>query len=121
MISGCISVLQIDVTPAQLSKLFSPYSYTLSLSPLSKVPLAKNIYGLIGPNGGLGFAIGKLLVFRLCNTDQTQLSPLPSEKAMTDQVLLALGRNGGLLHDAYHGLPRGSSPHLCLRQCLCHS
>uniref|UniRef100_A0A663E7H3 Solute carrier family 18 member A1 n=1 Tax=Aquila chrysaetos chrysaetos TaxID=223781 RepID=A0A663E7H3_AQUCH len=29
-----------------------------SLSPLSKVPLAKNIYGLIGPNGGLGFAIG---------------------------------------------------------------
>lgn len=24
-----------------------------------QVPLAKNIYGLIGPNGGLGFAIGK--------------------------------------------------------------
>nr|XP_032625569.1 chromaffin granule amine transporter-like [Chelonoidis abingdonii] len=24
------------------------------------VPLAQNIYGLIGPNGGLGFAIGKM-------------------------------------------------------------
>lgn len=34
--------------------------------------------------------------------------------------MLALGRNGGLLHDAYYGLPRGPSPHLCLRQCLCH-
>uniref|UniRef100_A0A8C0AQK7 Solute carrier family 18 member A1 n=1 Tax=Buteo japonicus TaxID=224669 RepID=A0A8C0AQK7_9AVES len=32
--------------------------FIYSLSPLSKVPLAKNIYGLIGPNGGLGFAIG---------------------------------------------------------------
>uniref|UniRef100_A0A8C0F1B2 Solute carrier family 18 member A1 n=1 Tax=Bubo bubo TaxID=30461 RepID=A0A8C0F1B2_BUBBB len=36
--------------------LLASFMYSLSLLP--KVPLAKNIYGLIGPNGGLGFAIG---------------------------------------------------------------
>jgi MFS transporter, DHA1 family, solute carrier family 18 (vesicular amine transporter), member 1/2 len=30
----------------------------LSLKFLLKVPLAKSVYGLIIPNGGLGFAIG---------------------------------------------------------------
>lgn len=52
-------------------------SFTHPLSLLSKVPLAKNIYGLIGPNGGLGFAIGKLAVLRLCHAARRQLPPLP--------------------------------------------
>lgn len=49
---------------------FRPHSHPLSL--LSKVPLATNIYGLIIPNAGLGFAIGKESVSGLCDTVPTQ-------------------------------------------------
>lgn len=49
---GCVSLP---------SEPFWPHSCLLSF--FSKVPLAKSIYGLIGPNGGLGFAIGKLPAF----------------------------------------------------------
>jgi len=105
-----------------LCQTFTPHTALLAsfahpLSLLPKVPLAKDLYGLIGPNGGLGFAIGKCR----CLGCATQHSPLPSEKATADQVPLALGRNGGLFDDADHGLPRGPSPHLRLRQRLRHS
>lgn len=69
MVSGWtrVSVSRVDVPPSHSSS-----GLTHPLSLLSKVPLATNIYGLIVPNAGLGFAIGKESLAGLRDPAHTQ-------------------------------------------------
>lgn len=72
---------------------------------LFQVPFATDIYGLIVPNFGVGFAIGKS---DHCNV-------LDSSCSLADSPLTRLcHRHGGLLYDAYYGLPGGPAARLCL-------
>ncbi|TTM20206.1 Chromaffin granule amine transporter [Bagarius yarrelli] len=65
------------------------------------VPLAKNIYGLIGPNGGLGFAIGmvdsSMMAIMGYLVDIRHVSVYGSVYAIAD-VALCMGFAIGLVH-----------------------
>ncbi|NWI02944.1 VMAT1 protein, partial [Tichodroma muraria] len=58
------------------------------------VPLATNIYGLIGPNAGLGFAIGKLGVLRLPPGSSPRAAgteePLTARAGMVDSSMMPI-------------------------------
>ncbi|NWH41367.1 VMAT1 protein, partial [Chloropsis hardwickii] len=60
---------------------------------LPQVPLATNIYGLIGPNAGLGFAIGKLGVLQLLRGSfwgRGTEEPLTPRAGMVDSSMMPI-------------------------------